>query len=120
MIGPLRVISNKGDEYILFNLVTNLERHYHVTEMRPFHFDPSITDPLDIARRDYLEFFVDKVLDHRGSEIRKKELEFLIQWTGFDPSYNSWEPYANFRDNERLHEYLRQKSMLSLIPKKFK
>jgi transposase InsO family protein len=120
LIGPLRVVSNKGNEYTLFNLVTNLERHYHITEMRPFHFDPSITDPLDIARRDYLEFFVDKIIDHRGSDKRKKELEFLVQWTGFDPSYNSWEPYATFRDNERLHEYLREESMHSLIPTKFR
>jgi hypothetical protein len=60
--------------------------------MRPFHFDPSITDPLDIARRDYLEFF-EKILDHRGSQ-NVKVLKFLIQWMGYDSSYNSWEPWV--------------------------
>jgi hypothetical protein len=120
LIGPMRVVSNKGNEYVLHNLVTNLPRHYHVMRIHPFHFDPSVTDPLDIARRDYLEFFIEKVLDHRGHTHRKKSLEFLIQWTGFDASYNSWEPYKNFRDTERLHEYLRSKELSNLIPKKFK
>jgi transposase InsO family protein len=119
LIGPLRVVSNKGNEYILLNLVSNKPKHYHITDMRPFHFDPSITDPLDIARRDYLEFFIEKVLDHRGSPQRKKSLEFLIQWTGYDSSYNSWEPWSNFRDTECLHEYLRENNLSSLIPKKF-
>jgi transposase InsO family protein len=118
--GPLRVISNNGNEYILFDLVKNKEKHYHITDMRPFHFDPSITDPLDIARRDYLEFFIEKVLDHRGYPKRKNSLEFLIQWMGYDSSYNSWEPWNNFKDTECLHDYLRQKNLSNLIPKKFK
>jgi transposase InsO family protein len=118
--GPLRVISNNGNEYILFDLVKNKEKHYHVTDMRPFHFDPSITDPLDIARRDYLEFFIEKVLDHRGYPKRKSSLEFLIQWMGYDSSYNSWEPWSNFSETECLHDYLREKNLSSLIPKKYK
>jgi transposase InsO family protein len=118
--GPFRVISNNGNEYILFDLVRNKEKHYHITDMRPFHFDPSITDPLDIARRDYLEFFIEKVLDHRGYPKRKNSLEFLIQWMGYDSSYNSWEPWSNFRETECLHDYLREKNLSHLIPTKFK
>lgn len=120
LIGPLRVISNKGNEYVLFDLVKNINKHYHITDMRPFHFDPSITDPLDIARRDYLEFFIERVLDHRGSPKRKKSLEFLIQWMGYDSSYNSWEPWSNFRETECLHDYLRAHNLSSLIPNKFR
>jgi hypothetical protein len=76
--GPLRVVRSAGNEYLLFDLVKNKEKHYHVTDMHPFHFDPSIIYPLDIARRDYLEFFIEKVLDHRGSLKCKSSLEFLI------------------------------------------
>jgi transposase InsO family protein len=118
--GPLRVISNKESEYVLFDLVKNKEKHYHITDMRPFHFDPSITDPLDIARRDYLEFFVEKVLSHRGSPKRKSSLEFLIQWMGYDSSYNSWEPWSNFKETECLHDYLLERNLSYLIPKQFK
>jgi hypothetical protein len=34
--------------------------------MKPFLFDSAITDPLDVARRDHMEFFVEQILDHRG------------------------------------------------------
>jgi hypothetical protein len=90
--------------------------------MRPFHFDPSVINPLDIARRDYLEFFVEKVLDHRSSPKRKSKnsLEFLIQWMGYDSSYNSWEPWSNFGETESLHDYLRVKKLSYLITKNFK
>jgi hypothetical protein len=88
--------------------------------MRPFHFDPSITNPLDIARRDYLEFFIEKVLDHRGLPKRKRSLEFLIQWMGYDSFDNSWEPWSNFHESYYLHDYLRANNLSSLIPKRFK
>ena len=116
--GPFRVISNLNN-YVLLDLVNNIHKHYHLTDLKPFIFDPSIVDPLDIARRDYLEFFIEKVIEHRGNPKRKKSLEFLIQWVGYDSSYNSWEPWNNFRDTECLHEYLRSKDMSNLIPKKF-
>jgi hypothetical protein len=51
--GPLRVISGKKNTYLLFDPVNNKEKYYHVTHMKPFHFDPSHTDPVDIARWDY-------------------------------------------------------------------
>jgi hypothetical protein len=79
--------------------------------MSPFHFDPSITDPLDMARRDYLEFFIEKVFDRGGSPQLKKYLKFLIKWTGYDLSYNSWEPWSNSRDTECLHEHLHKNNL---------
>ena len=35
--------------------------------MKPFIYDPLHTNPQDVARRDYLEHFVEAVLDHRGN-----------------------------------------------------
>ena len=37
-----------------------------MTQLKPFVFDPMTTDPTDIARRDYLEFFIEDVLDMKG------------------------------------------------------
>jgi transposase InsO family protein len=118
--GPLRVISNHFSHYTLLDLVTNKEKVYHITDLKDFFFDPSIHDPLDIARKDYLEFFVEKVLAHKGDPRRKKSLEFHIKWLGYESSYNSWEPWHNFKDVEFLHDYLRDNNMSFLIPKKFK
>ena len=44
--------------------------------MKPFVFDAALTDPLDIARRDNMEYFIDKILKHRGNLKKKQRLNF--------------------------------------------
>ena len=87
--------------------------------MKPFKFDPLATDPLDIARKDYLEFFVEKILGMTGDAKRVNTLKFEIKWLGYDDSYNSWEPWKNIRDVVVVHDYLRTNDLQRLIPKKF-
>ena len=57
--------------------------------MKPFIFDSALVFPLDIARRDHMEFFVEKNLDHRGNIKRRIEIEFLVRWLGYDVSKDS-------------------------------
>ena len=38
-----------------------MEKEYHVSDMKQFLFDPLRVDPLDVARHDYMEFFVETV-----------------------------------------------------------
>jgi hypothetical protein len=88
--------------------------------MKPFIFDPLKTDPQDTVRRDYLEFFVEKILDIRGDTKRVLSLQFHVKWLGFDETHNSWEPWKNLRDLAVLHEYLKGNNLGQLIPRKFK
>jgi hypothetical protein len=118
--GPFRVISGHDNVYTILNLVNHKETKRHVSDLRPFVFNPLVTDPQDIARRDYLEFFVEKILDKRGDLRRKTHLEFLVQWVGYDESFNSWEPYSNIRDTDALHSFLTEQNLQILIPRKFK
>jgi transposase InsO family protein len=117
--GPMRVISSDRGAYTLLDLTTNKEKQYHVTQLKQFLFSPSRTDPLDVARKDYLEFFVEAVLSHTGLSDRISTLKFHIKWLGYDESHNSWEPWSNLRDMEILHRYLIQKNLRRLIPLKF-
>ena len=118
--GPMQVISGSNPKYLLRDLVTHKEKEYHVSDMKHFNFDPSTTDPLDIARRDHLEFFVKKVFAHRGNLKFKRNLEFHVKWLNYDESHDSWEPYATLRDTAQLHQYLRLHKLDKLIPQKFK
>ena len=88
--------------------------------MKPFVFDSAIVDPLDIARRDQMVFFIEKISDHRGKLSQRKSLQFFVIWMGHDQSYDSWEPYANLRDSTHPHSYLREKNLTQLIPTKFR
>ena len=85
--GPLQVISNTQSQYKLFDLIKNKEKDYHSTDLKVFNFDPLRVDPLDIARRDYLEFFVEKVLNITGDTQRLGSLSVHIKWLGYDNSY---------------------------------
>ena len=118
--GPLRVLKVQDSTYTLLDLVTNKEYRYHASDMKPFIFDPLKVDPHDVARHDYLEFFVEEILGHRGDFRRKSSLEFHIKWLGYDHTRNTWEPFTNLRDVKQLHEYLTSKKMISLIPQKFR
>jgi hypothetical protein len=118
--GPLRVIKGSNSIFTLLDLVTNKEKDYHVSDLKPFRFDPLNTNPLDVARKDYLEFFIEAILKHSGSRQSKKStIRFYIKWLGYEDDHNSWEPFANIRDMAVCHDYLRSHGMANHIPKKF-
>jgi hypothetical protein len=118
--GPLRVVKGSQSIFTLLDLVTNKEKDYHVSDLKPFRFDPLNTNPLEVARKDYLEFFIEAILKHSGTrQTKKSNLRFYIKWLGYDDDHNSWEPYSNIRDMTICHEYLRSHGMSNHIPKKF-
>jgi Chromo (CHRromatin Organisation MOdifier) domain len=116
----MKVVSGSDSRYLLCDLITHKQKVYHVSDMKPFIYDPAVTTPLDVARRDYMEFLVETIIDHRGNIKRKTDLEFLVSWLGYDDRDNSWEPYSNLRDAGKLHDYLTQNNMRQLIPAKFR
>ena len=116
----MRVIKGLNSRYILLDLITGKEKDYHVSDMKPFVFDSAIVDPLDIARRHQMEFFIEKIPDHRGKLSERKSRQFFVSWMGYDQSYDSWEPFANLRDSTHLHSYSREKNLTQLIPTKFR
>ena len=117
--GPYQVVSSHLDRYQIRNLVTNtLEPDKSVHSLKLFKFDASRTNPRDIALKDFKDMYlVEKVLAHRGKADRRSNMSFLVKWLGYDkPEDNTWEPFANIRDNEILHEYLRSKKLKRFIP----
>ena len=88
--------------------------------MKPFVFDSALVNPLNIARRDQTEFFIEKISGHRGKLSHRKSPQFFVSWMGYDQSYDSWEPYTNLRDSDHLHSYLGEKNLTRLIPPKFR
>ena len=92
---------------------------YHVTQLKQFKYDLQNTDPTDIARRDHLEFFVEEILSFKGDVKRVSTLTFRVKWLGYDESHNSWEPWKQLMNTEKLHEFLIKVNLRNLIPRKF-
>ena len=115
-----RSISGKNSRYTLYDLVTQKTSEFHETfsAMKPFLFDPSITNPLDVARRDHMEYSVEDILDHRGKH-QRTHIEFSVKRLNYPSDKNTWEPYSSLRDVVKLHDYLRHNNMTKLINKHY-
>jgi hypothetical protein len=118
--GPMRIIGNDKSIHTLYDLITNKTVQYHVYDIKPFIFDPRRTDPMYVARHNYLEFFIESILSMKGDPKKLRSLHFLIKWVGHDESHNSWEPWENLRDLSLLHTYLTENGLKRIIPFKFK
>ena len=117
--GPMRVQNVQDATYVTHkDLVTHKEHRFHSSKMKPFLFDPLVVNSYDVARHDYLEFFVGKILEHRGDLRIRCTISFHIKWLGYNHDHNTWESYANLRDIKQLHKYLAAHKMQSLIPPK--
>jgi hypothetical protein len=106
-------------EYLLLDLITGKQKPYHVSDLKPFVFDPLNTDPLDIARRGYLEFFIEKILAMSGDVKKVSTLDFHVKWLGYDDPFNLWLPWKDLRETDILHSYLGRNNLGNIIPKKF-
>ena len=81
-----------------------------MSQLKPFLFDPLHTDPSDVARRDYLEFFIEKIIDIRGQTSSHGTLEFELKWLYYPSESNTWEPSKSLRRTDKLHEFLVRKN----------
>jgi hypothetical protein len=122
-IGPYRVIEPigcKGREVAYrLSLPHGCKIHdvFHVSLLRPYK-EPSdeqmhgfLPQPLDWL--DGLPSFeVERIAGHKIVNLRggQKSLEFLIKWKHFGPSYDTWEPIANIREDlpSDLQSYILQ------------
>jgi hypothetical protein len=64
-------------------------------------------------------FFIETILEHTGDTKRLSTLQFKLKWLGYDETFNLWEPWANFRE-ENSTPILYCKQYEANIPKKFK
>ena len=92
--GPIKVI--KGLSFPLYT-ITGKEMDFHVSDMKPSVFGSAVVDPMDVAHCDYMEYFVDKILQHRGNPKKSSSMEFEVSWLNYPPDSNTWEPYKNLR-----------------------
>ena len=85
--------------------------------LKIFNYDSSLGIPADTARRDYMEYFVEKVLSRTGDSKKPTSMSFHVKWLNYDNSHNTWEPWKNRRLCDALHVYLRNNNMSRFVPR---
>jgi hypothetical protein len=118
--GPFRVERIEGVRYIVVNLVNNKLEEFHIKDLKPFLYDPQVTNPGDIAMKDSQQFYVEKILAHKGTISKRSEMTFHVRWLYHNEESDSWEPWGNLKDNLVLHNYLRINKMASIIPPRYR
>ena len=69
-------------EATLLDLITGKEMDFHMSDMKPFVTDSAI---VDVACRDYMEYNVDKILQHHGNPKKSSSMEFEVSWLNYPP-----------------------------------
>jgi hypothetical protein len=113
--GPYQVRGRKQSIYFIEDLVLDKQIKTHVHNLRPFLFNPQ-----EVAQQNEQEFMIRDITAHHGDHHKRSSMEFLVRWTGYDARSNSWEPYKALMHVDKLHEYLREHKMRSLIPREHK
>jgi transposase InsO family protein len=117
--GPYKGIAVQKGQYKLLDLITNKHKMCHVTQLKQFYYDTDKVNPVDIARRDHLEYVIEDILGFEGNIKCVSTLRFHVKWLRYDESYNLWERWKNLMDTEQLHKYLISVNIRHLIPRKF-
>jgi hypothetical protein len=117
--GLYQVRGWKQSIYFIEDLVLGKQIKTLVYNLRPFLFNPQRVNPQEVAQQNEQEFMVRDIIAHHGDHHKRSSMEFLVRLTGYDAS-NSWEPYKALMHVDKLHEYLREHKMRSLIPREHK
>jgi hypothetical protein len=105
--GPFQVVNRLGDIYTIKNLLDGKPFDTHISALRPFFYDPLRINPKDVAVANAREFYIDRILSHRGDINAKTKMEFLVRWLDYTEDDDSWEPFGNLRNTEQLITYMR-------------
>ena len=108
-LGPFRIIAVVGDKKMAYKL--DLPQRYRIHHtfpislLEPFKGDNAAAqeqrEVVDVEPEDQ-EYEVEAILAHRGPP---RNRQFLVQWQGFGPESNSWEPEAHINDGPEFRAY---------------
>ncbi|PPQ76896.1 hypothetical protein CVT24_008781 [Panaeolus cyanescens] len=110
--GPYKVTNvNSHSSTVTLDLpFSNIFPTFHTDRVKKFvlnddnlypHRANIIPEPVEVDGQ--MEFFVDKIIDHRRS---RRGVKYLVKWAGFGEDHNEWMDAKDLEDNEAVDIYL--------------
>ena len=98
--GPFKVLGKKGNAYTLQdNSGALLPRNYPPSALKLISADPIFESE---------SYGVETILDHRSTE---HGYEYLVRWKHYSKDHDSWEPAANFDDEDTIVKYWKRRDV---------
>jgi hypothetical protein len=110
--GPMIVLETiRNDGYLCQDIITQTQLQISKDRVRLFKLPPrfNVDSMQTLAAADHGEFAVERILDMRGDPKKKKSLEFLVKWKGYDVDENSWEPWSHVRNLQALDDFFQSR-----------
>ena len=110
-LGPFEIIQKISSHAYKLQLPKDIKIHpvFHVSCLEPYIENniPSHIQslPLPVTVNHELEYEVNHILDSR---LIRKQLEYLVDWKGYDTSHRSWEPKSNLTNAANLIQAFHQ------------
>ena len=110
-LGPFKIIKQINPVTFRLQLPGHVKIHnvFHVSLLEPYSRNSipnRISEPPPIVEvEDHAEYEVNKILDSR---IWHRKLQYLVDWKGYSPSDQSWEPAINLANSKELLEDFHQ------------
>ena len=101
--GPYRIARIQGNNVELEDLTGGSTKTVDVSRLKHFLVAPGV-DVQAVAAADMGEASVQAVVAHRGSPRKRASMEFQVQWTDGDVT---WEPWERVRRLVAVDEYIR-------------
>ena len=113
--GPFKIINKVSPVAYTLELPVHWKIHptLHVSKLRRFHsesrFFEEVQPPQPEVVRGELEYEVEQILRHRGTERRR---EYLVLWKGYPLHEATWEPEANLTNCSDILVQYRERAHL--------
>jgi hypothetical protein len=101
--GPFRVVSRKANSFELEDLTGGPSKTVDISRLKPFLVAPGV-DVKAVAAADLGEALVDSILAHRGNGRKRESLEFQVQWSDGDVT---WEPWERVKKLSAVDDYIK-------------
>ena len=111
--GPFQVESVQGNSYSLKDLTGGKPKVVDISRLK-FFYVPEGVDVKAIAAADLGESEVAKILSHKGNARNRKELQFEVEWSDGDITWESWESVKRLK---LIDDYIHSNSSLKALKK---
>ena len=108
--GPYRIVAINGSRIDIQNLVNTQTTTAHISQLRPFLYDPNYINPVEVAKNAGEEFEIDNIVTIRGKrgsngKYLKTGLEIKVHWLGYAEQHDTWEPFHEMKLTEKFQQY---------------